>query len=177
MLINKILNKLRGGVKFMYSPYKYAIKLGVIIKGTDVLIADRRHWPSEPYLITIENHTQITEGVKFLTHGGSHVLRNEYPDFDIFGKIVVKEWAYIGAKSMIMPGVTIGKGSLVAAGSVVTRSVPDYVVVAGVPARVMCTVSEYYEKNKKYNVGANTRNPSNKKEFLMSAPEEFFIKK
>lgn len=161
----------------MQSPYKYAIRLGVNIKGTDVLIADRRHWSSEPYLITIENHTQITEGVKFLTHGGSHVLRKEHPEFDTFGKIVVKEWAYIGANSMIMPGVTIGEGSLVAAGSVVTKSVPDHVVVAGVPAKVIYTVPEYYEKNKKYNVGANTRKSASKKDFLMSAPEDCFIKK
>ena len=47
------------------------------------------------------------------------------PDFDVFGKVVIKDWAYIGAHAQIMPGVTIGEGAMVAAGSVVTKSVPD----------------------------------------------------
>ena len=51
---------------------------------------------SEPYLIEIGNHVQITAGVKFFTHGGGWVLREEYPDFDCFGKIKVGNNVYIG---------------------------------------------------------------------------------
>ena len=74
------------------------------------------------------------------------------PDFDVFGKVVIKDWAYIGAHAQIMPGVTIGEGAMVAAGSVVTKSVPDGMVVGGNPAKILCSVEEYIERNMQYNV-------------------------
>lgn len=52
-------------------------------------------------------------------------------------KIVVKDEAWIGANVTVLPGVTIGKCAVVGAGSVVTRDVPDYCVVAGNPAKVI----------------------------------------
>lgn len=58
----------------------------------------------------------------------------------------VEEWADIGVNAVILPGVTIGKGSIVGAGAVVTRDVPAFSKVAGVPARVigwrMCNEAE-----------------------------------
>ena len=49
--------------------------------------------------------------------------------------VVIEDFAFVGTRAMILPGVTIGKGAIVAAGAVVTRSVAPYTVVAGVPAR------------------------------------------
>lgn len=58
------------------------------------------------------------------------------PQFGAVGApIVVKDHAWLGARAVILPGVTIGEGAVVAAGAVVTRTVPDYTVVGGVPAR------------------------------------------
>jgi acetyltransferase-like isoleucine patch superfamily enzyme len=51
--------------------------------------------------------------------------------------IVVEDDCWLGAGSILLDGVTVGRGSVVAAGSVVTRDVPPYSVVAGVPAKVM----------------------------------------
>jgi acetyltransferase-like isoleucine patch superfamily enzyme len=51
----------------------------------------------------------------------------------------VKRAASIGSNATILCGITIGEGALVGAGAVVTQSVPDYAVVAGVPARVVGT--------------------------------------
>ncbi len=51
--------------------------------------------------------------------------------------IVIKKGAWLGAAVSVMPGVTIGENAVVAANAVVTRDVPDNVVVAGVPARVV----------------------------------------
>ena len=104
-------------------------------------------------------------------------MRKEHPDFDIFGKVVIEDWAYIGAYSQIMPGVTIGEGALVAAGSIVTKSVAPHTVVAGNPARYICTTEEFYEKNKQFNVGTKKISYEEKKKLLLSLPDEKFIKK
>lgn len=157
------------------SPETFARRIGVKIG--DHCLIDTRNWPSEPYLITIGDHVQVTHGVSIYTHGGGNAIRKEHPDFDVFGKVVIEDWAYIGAFSQIMPGVTIGEGALVAAGSVVTKSVAPHTVVGGNPARYICTVEEFYEHNKKYNVGTKGLSPQKKKRILLSLCEDKFIKK
>lgn len=52
-------------------------------------------------------------------------------------KVVIKRGSWLGVNSVIMPGVTIGRNSVVAAGAIVTKDVPDYSVVAGVPAQLI----------------------------------------
>jgi acetyltransferase-like isoleucine patch superfamily enzyme len=54
---------------------------------------------------------------------------------DRYAPIIIEDHVWIGTRSMILQGVKIGKGAIVAAGSVVTRSVPPYAIVAGVPAK------------------------------------------
>lgn len=56
------------------------------------------------------------------------------------GAVRLKEGCWLGVGTVILPGVTVGRNSVVAANSVVTKSVPDYTVVAGVPARVLKTL-------------------------------------
>lgn len=109
--------------RYFKSPIEQARHLGVNI-GKNCFISTR-NWGTEPYLITIGDHVQVTSNVHFNTHGGAHVARRYDPTFDCFGKIVVKDHAYIGSNSHILPGVTIGEGSLIAAGSIVCKSVPD----------------------------------------------------
>lgn len=157
------------------SKTKYARHIGVMI-GDNCLI-DTYGWPAEPYLITIGNNVQVTGGAHFYTHGGGHVVREKHPDFDIFGKIVVKDWAYIGAHSHIMPGVTIGEGALVAAGSVVTKSVAPHTVVGGNPARFLCTTDEYFERNKQYDLHTKRKNLFEKKNILLTSTDDLFISK
>lgn len=174
-MLNKLLFLIRTLKNHLYSPEKYARHIGVKI-GKHCLI-DTRLWPSEPYLITIGNHVQITRNVSIYTHGGANCLRKEHPDFDVFGKVVIEDWAYIGAFSQVMPGVTIGEGALVAAGSVVTKSVAPHTVVGGNPAKYICTTEEYYERNKLYNVNTKGKSPSEKKNILLGISEEMFITK
>ncbi len=113
----------------------------------------------------------------FILTGGGNVIRKEIPGFDSFGKIIIKDWAYIGSGSHILPGVTIGEGALVAAGSIVTKSVPPHAVVGGNPARVICTVEEYKKKNIKYNTKTYGMSVEEKKRILLSLPDDMFIKK
>ncbi len=51
------------------------------------------------------------------------------------GRVIVEDYAWLSCRSIILPGVTIGKGAVVAAGAVVTKSVEPYAIVGGVPAR------------------------------------------
>ncbi len=170
-----MLNKLILIWYYLLYPEKYARKIGVTI-GKNCLIYTR-NWSSEPYLITIGNHVQVTKDVYFHTHGGAHVIRTIDPKFDCFGKIEVDDDAYIGAGAHIMPGVTIGRGALVAAGSIVTKTVPPHTVVGGNPARVICTVDEYYIKNKHLGVGTYGLATNKKRELLLSLSSDKFIKK
>ncbi len=76
-----------------------------------------------------------------------------------------------------MPGVTIGEGALIAAGSIVTCSVPAYTVWGGVPARQICTVEEYIENNKQYNLNTKNMPKAEKKALLMGLQDDKFITK
>jgi acetyltransferase-like isoleucine patch superfamily enzyme len=58
------------------------------------------------------------------------------------GKITVKDKAWIGFNCIVMKGVTIGEGAIVAAGSVVTKDIPDWTIVGGNPAKVIKYISE-----------------------------------
>jgi acetyltransferase-like isoleucine patch superfamily enzyme len=62
------------------------------------------------------------------------------------GKVLIKKGSFIGINSVIMPGVTIGKNSVVGASSVVTKDVPDYSVVTGNPARIIKRYSHTFKK-------------------------------
>lgn len=157
------------------SPEKQARHIGVKI-GKHCLI-NTRYWPSEPYLVTIGDNVQVTHCVSIHTHGGGQAIRQQHSDFDVFGKVVIEDWAYIGAFSQIMPGVTIGEGALVAAGSIVTKSVAPHTVVGGNPARYICTTEEFYEKNKQFNVNTKGKSQAEKKEILLNLPEERFVRK
>lgn len=161
--------------RYFLSAEQYARRQGVNI-GKDCLIATRS-WGSEPYLITIGDRVAVTAGCCFFTHGGGRVARQKYPQFDIFGKIKVENGVYIGANAMIMAGVTIGEGALVAAGSIVTKSVAPRTVVAGNPARYICTVDEYIEKNLKYNLNTKGLSAAEKRKYLLSLPDDKFIVK
>lgn len=160
---------------YLMSPEAYARKIGVKV-GKGCFISTRR-WSTEPYLVEIGDRVQLTRGVMIHTHGGGNAVRNIFPDFDTFGKVIIDDDAYIGAYSQIMPGVRIGKNSIVAAGSVVTKSVPDGVVVGGNPARYICTVKEYVERNAKYNLHTYGMTVNEKKKYLTSVDDDRLIVK
>ena len=109
--------------------------------------------------------------------GGGGVIRCVQADYDAFGKITIEDFAYIGSGAQIMPGVTIGEGSLVAAGAIVTKSVPKHTVVAGNPAHAICTVDEFCERNLKFNTHSKGMSYAQKKKLLLSLPDDRFIKK
>lgn len=172
MRLLRIINHLYW--RYFKSPLAYARHIGVTI-GNDNLIG-YDHWSSEPYLIKVGSHCQMTN-CKIFTHGGGQCIRDKYPDFDCFGKVVIGDYVYIGTNSLIMPGVTIGNNVLVAAGSVVTRSIPDHVVVAGNPAKIICSTEEYYKRNKVFDIKTKGIKEEQKKKILQSISDDKFIRK
>ena len=84
-----------------------------------------------PENVVIEDHATISFGVTFVAHGmrtGKDTAEKH---------IIVREGAYVGAASVLLPAIEIGRQAVVGAGSVVTKDVPPGAVVAGAPARVL----------------------------------------
>lgn len=171
-MIKKIIDIYR---KQFWSPAKYARYQGVKI-GDNCSIGIK-YFGTEPYLIEIGDHVQITNGVRFFTHGGSWVYRLKYPDFDFFGKIKIGNNVYIGNCAIILPGVEIGDDVIIGAGAVVTKSVVSGAIVGGNPARIIGSVEMLEKKIKKFNLGTKNLKPLEKKKFLMSTENSLFISK
>jgi acetyltransferase-like isoleucine patch superfamily enzyme len=135
------------------------------------------HFGSEPYLIEIGDNVQITKGVIFANHGGGWVFRKKDPKFDCFGKIIIGNNVYIGNNAVIMPGVTIGDNVIIGAGTILTKSVPANVVVAGNPGKIISSLEETYNGLKPYNVNTKGLTVEKKKEFLLNLdPDKFIVK-
>jgi acetyltransferase-like isoleucine patch superfamily enzyme len=82
--------------------------------------------------LTIGENVSISAEVMIL--GGTHDIND--PEFgDIAGAVAIEDYVWVGARAIIMPGVTLGRGSVVAAGSVVTKDVEPLTIVGGVPAK------------------------------------------
>lgn len=108
--------------------------------------------------VKVQNNVSIYEGVEledYVFCGPSMVFTNDltprakYPKGSAgYKKTLIKEGASIGANATIVCGHTIGKGAMIAAGAVVTKDVPDYALMAGVPARQIGLVDEYGKRIK-----------------------------
>jgi acetyltransferase-like isoleucine patch superfamily enzyme len=90
--------------------------------------------------IVIEDEVLVGPKVSLITE--NHPVAPEQRKMLDLKRIILKRNCWIGANAVILPGVTVGVNSVVAAGSVVTKDVPDNTVVAGVPARVIKKVTE-----------------------------------
>ncbi|RJS74833.1 acyltransferase [Candidatus Bathyarchaeota archaeon] len=89
-----------------------------------------------PEYIEIEDEASIGPGVILMAHSGASPFHQR---LKLYGekpkKVKIERGAWLAAGSVILPGVTIGEGAIVTAGSVVSRDVPPYTVVGGHPAR------------------------------------------
>jgi maltose O-acetyltransferase len=88
--------------------------------------------------LVIGDNVSISPGVTILTAG--HLVDD--PEFRVEARpVTIEDHVWIGTRAMVMPGVTLGRGCVVAAGAVVTRDVPELAIVAGIPARRIGTRS------------------------------------
>lgn len=129
------------------NPVGWARKIGVNFPGGGLHLYGRTSWSTEPWIITLGNNVHITDGVRFITHdGGTLLYRDKVPDLEITKPIKVGNNVYIGNNVIFLPGVTVGNNVIIGAGAVVSRDIPDNSVAVGVPARVIKTADEYFEK-------------------------------
>ncbi|MBR4989178.1 MAG: acyltransferase [Bacteroidaceae bacterium] len=97
--------------------------------------------PGHADMITLEDHVSIAAGVRLLCHQrdfSNYCVGDDYMDLGYIVKpIVLKKGCLIGMESFIMPGVTVGEGAVVGAGSLVTKDIPAWTVATGRPAKIV----------------------------------------
>ncbi|MBD8110050.1 acyltransferase [Priestia megaterium] len=167
----KILSRLKFRYLQPKAKAEYLKKNGIVKMGENCEIYNNVSFGSEPYLIRLGNKVRITAGVKFVTHdGGLWVVRNLgwSPNADKMDKIIVGDNVFVGFNAIIMPGVTIGSNVVIGSGSVVSKDVPDNTVVAGVPAKEICSIEDYYNKNQHRLYETKAMSYQEKKDYYLS---------
>ena len=174
-IFSKILKKIK--IKYYWRTYElrveYLRNLGAVVGDKTRLMCGISTFGSEPYLIEIGSDCFITHGCRFITHDGGVKVLNSANYFngkrmDKMGRIKIGDNVYMGNYATIMPNVTVGDNVIIGINSIVTKDVPSNCIVAGIPARVICTLQEYYQKNVEKGVFYETASMSyfQKKEFL-----------
>lgn len=118
---------------------------GEIVLGSNISIGMGAHFVSTKATLHIHSNTLIAPNVTIYTGDhpihviGKHISEITDQDKDKLSSkfdsdVVIEEGCWIGTRAIILKGVTIGRGSVIGAGAVVTRSVPPYSVYVGVPA-------------------------------------------
>lgn len=112
--------------------------------------------PSDPKNIFIGNNVKVASGVTFINHdiiGAMLNKKNKTNEFKYMVEdIVICDNVMIGAKAIILPGVTIGTNCIVGAGTVVSRNIPENSVVVGNPGKIVKTLTEYEESRRKLGI-------------------------
>lgn len=180
--------------KYFY--YKNRMKFGNIGKKSILPLVRMRHY-SYPENIFISDKVSIgTEAWMYATPKSKIIIKDgtiiaprckiytrnhnydsedlkaiPYDDIQWVADVIINEGCWIGESVIILPGVELGKGVIVGAGSVVTKSIPDYAVVAGNPAKIV----KYRDKDRfdaLYNEKRYIRNTEIEKVFLRKSKKE-----
>lgn len=121
---------------------KEGLVVGSHFQILDDVIIDRHHC----WHITIGNHVTLAPRVHILAHDAS---TKRFLNYTKIGKVSIGDYVFIGASAIILPGVCIGSNVIIGAGSVVVGDIPNDVVAAGNPAKIVCTIDEFVKRRKK----------------------------
>lgn len=110
---------------------------------------------TRPSLITIGNNVMINHRFSLVTHDFvTGVFKAKYDDFlPSSGKVTIGNNVMFGINCTVLKGVTIGDNCFIAAGALVTKDIPSNSIAGGVPAKVICTIDEYYSRRKEECIG------------------------
>lgn len=105
---------------------------------------------TRPCLLEIGDNVRLDSGLTILTHDfATYVFRLVYKDFvSATAKVKIGSNVYFGRNCTVLKGVTIGDNCVIGLGSLITKNIPPNSVVAGVPAKVISTLDDYYKKRK-----------------------------
>ena len=111
-----------------------------------------RKIPLYPKLISMGNNVWIASDVLFVPHDVIHRMLNNKLGIDEFkeniGCIDIKDNVFVGSNSTILPNVTIGPNTVIAAGSLINHSIPGNGVYGGVPAKFLCSLDDFILRRK-----------------------------
>lgn len=138
--VKELLYRLRGEVT-TEKLISMGMKVGKNFGRLNGVILD----PSHCWLIEIGDNVTMAPRVHILCHDAS---TKTFLNYTKIGRVTIGDNVFIGAESVVLPGVTIGSNVIVGANSTVTHNVPDNSVVVGSPAKVICTLEEYLEKER-----------------------------
>jgi len=140
-LLRKILERFRGEPQNIDKLYRRGLKTGKNFCRMSGVTIDASHC----YHITIGDDVILAPNV--------HVLAHDMSTYMFLGKtraanVRIGNKVFVGASTIILPGVSIGDNVVIGAGSVVTKDIPSNSVAAGNPARVICSLDAYLERIK-----------------------------
>lgn len=175
-MFKRILNMFRIRLinRSSTSKVKYLRKMGCKIGENNEILCHTSAFGTEPYLIEVGSDCLFSGQINLLTHDGGVKVLNSLGYFDNkrmdkIGKIKIGNNCFIGVGVKVMPGVTIGNNVIIGAGSIVTKNVPNDSVIAGIPAKVMCSIDDYYHKNKQQFYDTTGIYGEEKKVFILDA--------
>lgn len=117
-----------------------------------------RHVPLYPKMIRVHNNVNLAAGVRFITHDVSDNMINNKLEkegknaqlSEMIGCIEIMDNVFVGANTTILYNVRIGSNVIIGAGSLINKDIPDNVVAAGVPARVIGSFDDFVERRIKW---------------------------
>lgn len=153
-MIKRIINKLLYLLCTLSNAWyiKYLRKKGILI-GTGCIFRNRgtiRVDITRPSLISIGNNVDFNKNFQLLTHDyATSVFIRKYGDFiNSSGRVVIGNNIVFGTDVIVLKGVEIGDNCIIGAGSIVSNSIPANSVAVGRPAKVVCSIDEFYERRK-----------------------------
>ncbi len=133
----------KGSTIHMWANFFYTLNIQI---GEDSIIGDHVFLDGRDKL-KIGDHVDVASDV--MIYNSEHDINSE--DFHAtLAPVEIGDYVFIGPRAIILPGVKIGKGAVVGAGAVVTKDVPEFAIVGGVPAQV---IGERKLKNPHYKLG------------------------
>ncbi len=117
------------------------MKVGKNFKRLGGVILD----PSHCWLIEIGDNVTMAPRVHILCHDAS---TKQFLNYTKIGRVIIGNNVFIGAECVVLPNVRIGDNAVIGANAVVTHDIPENSVAVGNPARVICTLDEYLNKER-----------------------------